>query len=242
MPFDFSASRVAPGEKPASSTKQNNMIQSFQDAVNAMPPANLVGYPADGAKFLNGAGGWSTPVTDMKAVYVKTTPFELVNNGTMLDLFQNSIFIPAGMLGPSAAIKIWCGGEYYNNDGSTAHKLRIVLSLGPATVWDSGMSDNISVNGVSTDRRGWHFSAVIQALGSTSSQRASGLFSMNTPSAAAAGAGKLNNAIGLIGPFEGAQTGVNMAGQQALLFQAQHDAPRSTVSITLQYARVEVSA
>jgi hypothetical protein len=241
MPFDFSPYAVAPGEKPASSSKFNNFLAAVQAGMNAMPPANLTGFPSDASKFLNGAGGWTTPVTDMAAVYVKTTPFEVVNNATLLDMLQGQIAIAAGKLGPNAAIKVFAGGEYYNNSGNP-RTLRIVLGLGSQTVWDSGASDNISVNGTASDRRAWHFAAVIQALGSTGQQSGSGLFVMNTPSAAAAGYGKLNTAIGLIGSFEAASTTVNMTGSQPLLLQAQHSNAQTTISITLRYCRVEVTA
>jgi hypothetical protein len=241
MPFDFSPYLVGPGEKPASSSKFNNFLTAVQAGMNAMPPANLVGFPSDASKFLNGAGGWSTPVTDMAAVYTKVTPFEIVNNATLLDLLQGQISIAAGKLGPNAAIKIFAGGEYFNNNSNTI-RLRIVLGLGSQTVWDSGQSDTINQNGTPSDRRAWHFHAVIQALGSTAQQSGSGLFVMNTPSAAAAGYGKLNSAIGLIGAFENANTTVNMTGSQPLTLQAQHSNAQTTISITLRYCRVEVTA
>jgi hypothetical protein len=238
MPFDFSPYRVASGEKPASSTKFNNFLQVVQDGMNAMPPANLLGFPSDASKFLDGAGGWSVPVTDMAAVYLKTTAFDLVNNAALVDLLQGSIIIPASKLGPNAAIKIFAGGSYLNNSGAN-RQLRVVLALGPQTIWDPSMSDPMTGN---TGRRGWHFFACIQAMGSTGVQMTSGYFMINNPGTATVGLGKLNSTVEILAPFQGAGTTVNMTGSQVLAFSAQHSVAHALCSMKLEYARVEVSA
>lgn len=238
MPFDFSSYQVAAGEKPASSAKFNNFLQAVQAGMNAFPAANIVGFPSDAGRFLNGAGGWSIPITDMAAIYVKTSSTEIVNNASALDLFGDAITIAAGKMGPNSAIKIWAGGEYLNNVNTTRN-LRLALQLGPSTLWDSGASDNTQQN---NNKCAWHFQAVIQNLGSVASQTGSGLFEMSTPSLPAVGLGKLNNAISLYGAFSDVVTAVNMAGSQPLKLIAQHNSAATLLSIKCIYARVEVTA
>jgi hypothetical protein len=61
MPLDLSPYYVATGEKPASSTKQNNTLQAIQSAINSLPPSQIQGYPANAARYLDGSGNWSVP-------------------------------------------------------------------------------------------------------------------------------------------------------------------------------------
>jgi hypothetical protein len=236
VPFDFSSYQVAPGEKPASSAKFNNFLNAVQAGMNAMPPANILGYPADAQKFLNGGGGWTTPITDMAAVFVKATP-TAVTGTTATDLFGNAFTIPAGRMGPNSAIKVWATGDY--NPGGTARTIRLALALGAQTIWDSGASDPMPSSGSAF---GWEFSAVIQNLGSLSAQLASGFFDTNNSANPATGLGKLSGswAETMYGFFTGVQTSVNMAGGQTLKLIVTISGVAPTM--TCKAARVEVTA
>jgi hypothetical protein len=61
MPVDLTPYFVAAGEKPASSSKQNNTLTAIQGALNSIPPAQIQGYPSNAGKYLDGSGNWSTP-------------------------------------------------------------------------------------------------------------------------------------------------------------------------------------
>jgi len=236
VPFDFSSYQVAPGEKPASSAKFNNFLTAVQAGMNAMPIANLIGYPADANKFLNGGGGWTTPITDMAAVFVKATP-TAVTGTTATDLFGNQFTIPAGRMGPNSAIRIWAMGDY--NPGGTARTIRLALSLGAQTLWDSGASDNMPSAGSAF---GWEFSAVVQNLGSLSAQLASGFFDTNNSANPATGLGKLSGTWpeAMFGFWTGVQTSVNTAGAQTLKLTLTISGTNPTM--TCKAARVEVTA
>lgn len=238
MPFDFSAYRVSPGEKPASSNKFNNFLQSVQDGMNAMPPANLIGFPSDATKFLNGAGSWVTPITDMAFAAVKSSP-TAVSTTTATDLFAGAFQIPAARMSATSAIKIWAIGDY--NPGGTARTIRLALSLGGQTIWDSAASASMPASGSAF---GWEFSARIQNLGSLSLQLASGKFDSNNSASPATGTGKLdgpaNFSEAMYGFFTGVQTTVNMAGQQTLALTLTLSGTGPTM--TCKAARMEVTA
>jgi hypothetical protein len=240
MPFDFSSFLVASGEKPASSTKFNNFLAAVQAGMNAMPPANLTGFPADAAKFLNGAGGWTTPVTDMAQVFVKAAAGPDIQGTTLQDLFNFTI--PAGRLGPNAAIKIYAAGDYLNNDTGT-RTLRLSLALGAQTIWDvTGPSGG---TGTASNRRNWHFEAVIQALGSLVNQESYGDFELNQQASPATGMGVITtqqSSAAIEGNFLGVATSVNMGGAQTIRLQAAHSASQATLLIRSVFARVEVTA
>lgn len=57
MPVDLTSYKVANLEL-SSATKFDNYVQAVQDALNALPPAQITGYPADATKFLRGDGSW----------------------------------------------------------------------------------------------------------------------------------------------------------------------------------------
>jgi len=61
MPVDLSSYRVAAGEKPASSNKQNNMMAALEAYTDGIPIADLANYPASSSQYLDGSGNWSTP-------------------------------------------------------------------------------------------------------------------------------------------------------------------------------------
>jgi hypothetical protein len=236
VPFDFSSFQVAPGEKPASSAKFNNFLNAVQAGMNAMPAANIVGFPADANKFLNGAGGWATPITDMAQVFTFGPGSDL--QGALQDLF--SVSIPAGRMGPNAAIRIAAAGEYLNND-TAGRTLRIVLVLGSQTIWDVTSPGT----GTAASRRNWSFEALIQANGSVSAQQSMGMFELSGQNSPATGMGALqqySQNAAIEGNFLGVATTVNMAGGQTLKLQAAHSSSQTSVLIRRVLARVEVTA
>ena len=94
MTVSLAPYRVRAGEKPLASTKQNNMITAVQGAFNApLAASQIVGYPGDATKYLDGAGHWSIPGLGPTAVppvsYVKTTTTDVVNTMTATDLFAS---------------------------------------------------------------------------------------------------------------------------------------------------------
>ena len=236
MPFDFSSYQVAPGEKPASSAKFNNFLNAVQAGMNAMPIANLQGFPADANKFLNGAGGWTTPITDMAQVFVKASP-TAVTGTTATDLFGNSFTIPAGRMSANSALKIWATGDYAPS--GTARTIRLALTLGAQTVWDSAASANMPASGSAF---GWEFVCIIQNLGALNSQLCSGKFDSNNSASPATGTGKLGDTWpeAMYAFFTGVPTTVNMAGGQSLKLTLTHGGTGPTM--TCRAARLEVTA
>ena len=238
MPFDFSSYQVAPGEKPASSAKFNNFLNAVQAGMNAMPIANLQGYPADANKFLNGGGAWTTPITDMAQVFIKAAP-TAVTGATPTDLFGNAFNISAGRMTANSALRIWAMGDY--TPLSNARTMRLALTLGGATIWDS-VSGAMPGSGGAF---GWEFNALIQNLGSLSSQLCSGVFEMNNAASPATGTGKIAlNADGwppvAYAMFTGVQTNVNTAGGQSVKLTLTHGGTGPTM--TCKAARLEVTA
>ena len=67
MTVDLSSYKVNPSEL-SSSTKFDNMVQAVQDALNALPPSQITGYPSDASKFLRGDGTWATVATTQALV------------------------------------------------------------------------------------------------------------------------------------------------------------------------------
>jgi hypothetical protein len=243
MPVDLSPYFVTSGEKPASSSKQNNMITAIQNGLNAVPPSALGGYPSDASKFLDGSGNWRTPGTDLLARYVKASTTDVVNTITATDLFGAAFTVAGGLLPTNGAIKIFAGGDYLNSTGSTT-KMRLRFQLGATTLWEQGAtSDSIES---AAYRRAWWFQAVVQAMGSTAAQQGSGLFMLgrDTP-AAAIGVGFITSSVSGSGsffsaPFLTAATSVNMASAQTLSLMLTHSTANASLSMRCQYARVEV--
>lgn len=235
MPFDFSAFRVSPCEKPASSNKFNNFLQAVQEGMNAMPPANLIGFPSDATKYLNGAGGWATPITDMALVVVKSTP-TAVNSTTATDLFGGAFQIPAGRMSPTSAIRFWATGDF--NSVVNSRAIRLAVTLGGQTLWDSANSTAIPLGG---SPMGWQIEGVIQNQASLSIQLASGTFDMNDASSPSTGTGKLSNNLGVLyGVWTSVPTSVNMAGSQTLSLTLTLAGTGPTM--TCKTARMEVTA
>lgn len=245
MPFDFSAFRVSPGEKPASSTKFNNFLQAVQDGMNAVPGQNMIGFPSDATKFLDGSGGWTAPPTDMVQVLTATTPTADFQGGPN-DLF--SFTIPAGKMGPNAALKFWADGELLNFD-TAGRTLRLQLYLGPQLIWDSAPSDGIGKASAAGNRRAWRCNGIVQSTGggaASTAQRTDGLFEANTqnnsPPVGRGAINQINTSDGLWGPFIGAATTVNMTGSQVFRLAASLSAVNANLIINRLYARVEVTA
>jgi hypothetical protein len=173
--------------------------------------------------------------------YTKTTEKDVVSTAAETDLLNGEITIGAGVLAATGAIRITAGGDYLNNSGAS-RTLQMKLKLGATTLWDSGASNSLEA---SATRHGWHFTALIQALGATNAQRGSGFFAMNDHSAATTGSGKLTDplsdsaAVLLYAPFLTGASAVDMTAAQALVLSATHSASNASLSIRLEYARIE---
>lgn len=241
MPFDFSTYQVAPGEKPASSSKYNAFLDAAEAAMNAMPPANLVGFPSDVTKFLNGAGGWSSPPTDLVVKYVKTAQTDVVNTVAATDLFGGAFTIEPGKLSADGSIKVYASGDYLNDSGSS-RTIRLQLALGATTIWDA-TSDPIADPGAAT-RRAWWFELVIQAMASTSAQQSGGEFFIgDATTAAAVGTGQITAAnLNQIAPYKAIASALNMSGSQPLTLKVTHAFAATTISMRCAMARVEVTS
>lgn len=132
MTVNLQSYKVAAGEKPASSTKQNNMIQATEDALNDIDPAAISGFPNDASQFLDGSGSWSTPaspaVTDWASVagtftyssadaptYVMSTPSNLsgtIQVGSKIKVTQTTDkFFVATAVG-ATTITMYGGTDY----------------------------------------------------------------------------------------------------------------------------------
>jgi len=244
MPVDLSPYLIAPNEKPASATKQNNMLKAIQTALNVFAPSQIQGYPADSTKYLDGSGSWSSPVLAVTGptVLTKTSLKDVVNTTTKTDLLNGEITVPGGSLSATGAIKFWFSGDYLNNSG-TAQQITLELKLGSTVLWDSGTSDAI-LNGGSI-RKAWWCEGMIQTKGSATSQQGGGWFALGPAGVAASvGTGMVFDVALTYGPltaaFETVTASVAMGSAQALTFSVTHFAAAATVSMRLDYGRVEV--
>lgn len=61
MSLSLQSFKVSTGEKPASSSKFNNLVQAIEDYVNSLPISSLADYPGDADQYPDGSGNWSVP-------------------------------------------------------------------------------------------------------------------------------------------------------------------------------------
>jgi hypothetical protein len=241
MPVDLSPYQVAGGEKPASSAKQNNTIQAIQDALNSIPPAQIVGYPGSATSYLDGSGHWSAPpITVFPVTVLGKWTQKVVTNPGGVDLLNNEITIPAGAFTAQGAINCWWGGTFVNNSGAN-WTFALELRLGGNLLWQSGQSPSISTHSYS---RAWWFRAACQGL-STGNVRSGGYFGLSAVAAPAIGKGYLSDtypgiSLRWAGTFwQG--IAVDMTVAQPLTFAVSMAGSTGTVTMNLDYARVEVS-
>ena len=156
------------------------------------------------------AAGW-VPTNVGSTRYVKTTPIEFSSNDAMNDLLNNEIQIGAGVLSPTGAIHLTCGGDL-KNDSNHDQTIDLKLALGSTSIWESGLSDPIAD---ATLRRAWVFKATIQSIppggttGASDDQQASGLFALSGSNAVTTGTGALVKSASdqQFAPFMGAESG-----------------------------------
>ena len=82
MTVDLSSYKVAASEL-SSSTKFDNLVQAVQDALNALPPSQITGYPSDVAKYLRGDGSWAGAWTSFVPVWSSDGTLPVLGNGTI---------------------------------------------------------------------------------------------------------------------------------------------------------------
>lgn len=238
MPFDFSSYQVELDEHPASAGKYNNLIFAVQKGLNAMPIPNLAGYPGDAGKWLNGAGGWSLPTSDLTAIYRKTGVTELKNTLSTVDLFGGELAIAGGRLGVLGSIRIFASGEFKNDTGSSK-TVTLSLQLGTTPLWTSPVASI----GDDVHARSWRLKAVIQAMGLVTAQQGGGtiFFSHSDGTTVGMGAIRASPTQITLGPFLAAATNVNMAATQALVLNATVSAKSTDLLMSCVRARVEVT-
>jgi hypothetical protein len=242
---DLSPYKVGSGERPISSSKQNNLLTAIENNLNSLPPAQIQGYPGGATLFLNGTGGWTAPTAPSQGmtVLVKYTQKDVLGSAGAQDLFNNEITIPAGAMSANGAIKFWAAGDYLNNTGGL-RTISIYPKLGTVTSLNLG-SNNITA---SATRRAWWCTGIIIGRNSTASQQGGGYFGLSNSAAATVGQGKVvGTDTGSSGPnanymgeFEFAATSMDMTKAQPFLLQAQHSSSDATLSIRLDWARIEV--
>jgi hypothetical protein len=242
MALDLSPYRIAANEKPASAAKQNNMLWVVQGNLNLLPPFQIQGYPADATKYLNGAGGWTSPVVNaaLPTLRTKLTQKEVVNTAAKTDLLNGEITIPANSMSAQGAIRFWMNGDYVNNSGNY-QTLQLELKLGTTVLWDSGVSGSIYFGATG---RAWYCEGLIQALNSTSAQRGGGFFTLGPAKATTIGVGGIGDIGGgyyqQVGHFDTAAGAVPMNAAQAFTFSVTHSVAHASLTIRLDYARFEV--
>jgi hypothetical protein len=243
VPVDLSPYNVVGGEKPASSAKQNSTIQAIQDALNSIPPAAINGYPGAASVYLDGSGHWSAPPVSSSPITVlgKWTSTTASGGAGYVELL--GLTIPAGKLTTQGAIKLWAGGTYLHG-GGTSWQVAMQLGLGGLVVWNSGAQTiNVTATG---NRRAWWFRAVLQAYGTLSNTHAGGYFGVAWPAAAVAGGhlsdmGTVSSTNKISNAFYGAGVAADMTLAQPLGLAVQVAGGTGTATMTLDYARVEVS-
>lgn len=237
MPFDFSSYQVDDHEHPASAGKYNNLIFAVQKGLNAMPVANLVGYPGDAGKYLNGNAGWTLPSTDLVAVYRKTDETEVKDTVSATDLFGGSLAIAGGRLGTLGSIRISAQGTFKNDTG-VDRQTTISLLLGGVPLWTSNPTFPADGEG-----RSWCLKVIVQAMGSVTSQQGGGTFLFSHTDKAAIGMGNIraSSAQLILGPFLTIASSVDMAVTQALALMCTHSVKNAELSMSCTRARVEVT-
>jgi hypothetical protein len=243
MAVDLSSYKITPGERPAASSKQNNLLTAIQNNLNSVPPSQIQGYPGIATQYLNGLGGWTVPTTTSGGITVlpKVTQKQVLGSDGLQDLLNGEIAIPAGAMSLKGAVKFWASGTYLNNTGATK-TLTFRPRLGPSELLVLS-SDAIASSSVS---RAWWCAGMIIARNSLFSQQGGGYFGISDASAATVGSGRpikpdRGAYVNFMGDFDFAATAVDMTKVQSFGLWAQHSGTQTTVNITLNWARIEVT-
>jgi hypothetical protein len=245
MTVSLAPYRVSAGEKPLSSVKQNNSIAALEGALNHLPPSQIIGYPGDSAKYLDGSGQWSVPgvgpVGSPPIPYVKTTTTDVVSTTSFADLFGGAFTLPINSLSATGCIRIWAGGDFLNNSGSV-RGFSLQLSYAGVVFWQAAVDGQ----GVSTTRKGWHFEAALQALGGSSVYGSGSFFLSQLTGPFVVGLGSLSfpaNGINRMafGSFATITNAAIQSAVQPLLLNAAPVFTHPSLSVRCLYARVEVT-
>jgi hypothetical protein len=221
-------------------TAINGGLDNANVAANAAIAVSKLALPGGTTNFLRADGQWAAPpggAGSGPTVYTKITQQD-VTSATKTDLLNNEITIAANAMTANGAVKIWAGGDVQS---TAARSITIELKLGATVLWDSGASANL-INLV--NRHAWFFEAVIQALGSQTSQLSAGAFLVGgAVTAATAGTGFIDTTTGTVDmypvPFMSAASSVAMTSAQTLTLSVTNSG--TSVSTRLRWARIEVT-
>jgi hypothetical protein len=259
MAVDLSPYKKSLGERPISSSKQNNLLTAIQNNLNSLPPSQLQGYPGNASVYLDGTGHWTTPSPPTGGfLLVKYTQKEVLGTDVSLgfqytDLLNHEFLIPAGTLTANGAIKFWAAGDYLNNSGAAAavqpYITLVVPGAGGAgdqSPFAGGSSDSVTA---SATRHAWWCHVIINARGATNAQLGGGYLGISDRVAATTGQGRLTDPyIGgasagrkMILEFDAAFTTTDMTQARQFEFHWNHSPALATLSARLDWARLEVT-
>lgn len=251
MSVSLAAYKVATNET-SSSSKFDNLVQAVEDSLNAIgdttkmawksglifDPSQIKQNAAASGQALAWNGSIWAPATvgGGAVVYKKTTQKDVVNTTTKTDLFNAEITIGAGVMTSSGRMLITAGGDYLNNSGSS-RTATLELKLGTTVLW-AAAGNAIAV---SATRRAWHLHAWVQAQAATNAQRGGGIMWFSSTTAATTGTGSHDSVSDqILGVFETVASTEDMTASKALTFSVTHAAANASLSMRLDYARVEV--
>ncbi len=170
MTVDLSSYKVIANEL-SSSTKFDNYVQAVQDALNTLPPSQIVGYPGDATKFLRGDGSW---VAGIPLIYDRATgTVDVQTSAVETSIYTKSI--AGNDMGTTRSLRLTLMGDYLHNNvaGDT---ITARVKFGGTTFWDASLG---ALGGTaSAIRHPWRFVVTIANLAATNSQEISGQVSL----------------------------------------------------------------
>jgi hypothetical protein len=259
MAIDLSPYKKTLGERPLSSTKQNNLLTAIQNNLNSLPPSQLQGYPGNASVYLDGTGHWTTPSPPaagfslVKYTQKEVTGVDSASGFANTDLLNHEFLIPSGTLTANGAIKFWAAGDYMNNFGAVVVMQPFITLVVPGA---GGAGDQNSFAGGNSDsitssatRHAWWCHVVINARGTTNAQLGGGYLGISDQVAANTGQGRLTDPyIGgasagrkLMLEFDAAFTTTDMTQARQFEFHWNHGANSTLLSARLDWARLEVT-
>jgi hypothetical protein len=163
MALDLSADKPS-ADTLADATAIADAFTKIETNVNALPIAQLAGYPADVTKVLHGDGSWTAVAG---TTYRKTTAKAVNTTTAATDLLNGEITVGAGVLGTTGVLRLTAWGDFLNNSGGSVGPPRFQVQLGGTTMIDTGTGGNVASN---TVRRGWRLVVEIMNAGAANSQ------------------------------------------------------------------------
>jgi hypothetical protein len=245
MALDLSADKPS-ADTLADATAIADAFTKIETNVNALPIAQLAGYPADVTKVLHGDGSWAAVAG---TTYRKTTAKAVNTTTAGTDLLNGEITVGAGVLGTTGVLRLTAFGDWLQNSGGAAAAPRFQLVLGGTTIFDTGALAVTFANNAS--RFGWEINAKIVNTGSASAQASTFnviLTTGNGPSGAitttfTVGEGNIEIASGfqtVRGQAANPSTTVNTAASAALALNVINGSASATYETKLIGALVEV--